>query len=205
MSKSSIASCIAIIGLFGGALAQAQQPAQQPTQPQPSTSETEGTAADRTQPGQTPTTQGQTPRPTQGAPTQAQDPRPSTSQTEGTAADRSPPGRTPTTQGPTRQGTQTAGQSELVGAAVVSTSDAPLGKVVDVVFDAQNQPAFVVISSGGTSTAVPYSVANSMMTADKIVIDQSRLKAAPKVKQGEWRSEANSSWKQDAARYWDRS
>jgi hypothetical protein len=193
MSKSSIASCIAIIGLFGGALAQAQQP----TQPQPSTSETEGTAADRTQPGQTPTTQGQSP--TQGAPTQAQDPRPATSPTEGTAADRTPPGRTPTT-----QGAQNAGQSELVGATVVSTSDAPLGKVVDVVFDARNQPAFVVISSGGTSTAVPYSVANSMMTADKIVIDQSRLKAAPKVKQGEWRSEANSSWKQDAARYWDR-
>lgn len=167
MSKTSIASVIAIAGLFGSALAQAQQPAQ---------------------PAQTPT---------QGAPSQAEDPRPATSETEGTAADRTPPGKTATTQGAT--------QSELVGATVVSTSDAPLGKVVDVVFDAKNQPAFVVISSGGTSTAVPYAVANSMMSADKIVIDQSRLKAAPKVKQGEWRSDASSNWKQDAARYWDRS
>lgn len=183
MSKLSVSGLIAIVSLFGGALAQAQQP----TQPQqPATSETEGTAADRTQPGQTPT---------QGATGQAQNPRPSTSETEGTAADRTPPGKTPTTQ-PT--------QSELVGATVVSTSDAPLGKVVDVVFDAKNQPAFVVISSGGSAMAVPYEVANSMMSADKIVIDQSRLKAAPKVKQGEWRSDASSNWKQDATRYWER-
>jgi hypothetical protein len=184
MSKPTLSSLIAIVGLFSGAFAQAQQPTQPP---QPATSETEGTAADRTQPGQTPT---------QGAPSQTQDPRPATSETEGTAADRTPPGRTATTQGATK--------SELVGATVVSTSDAPLGKVVDVVFDAKNQPAFVVISSGDTATAVPFAVANSMMSADKIIVDQSRFKAAPKVKQGEWRSEASSNWKQDAARYWDR-
>jgi hypothetical protein len=166
MSKPSICSLIAIVGLCSGALAQAQQP----PQPQP---------------------------PTQGAPRQAEDPRPATSETEGTAADRTPPGKTATKQG--------AAQSELVGAAVVSPSDAPLGKVVDVVFDSKNQPAFVVISSGGTATAVPFAVANSMMSDEKIVIDQSRLKAAPKIKQGEWRSEASSSWKQDATRYWDRS
>jgi hypothetical protein len=184
MSKLSISSAVAIAVLFSGALAHAQQ---QTPPPQPATSETEGTAADKTQPGETPT---------QGAPTRAQDPRPATSETEGTAADRTAPGRTPTTRG--------AAQGELVGATVVSPSDAPLGKVVDVVFDAKNQPEFVVISSGGTATAVPYTVASSMMSADKIVIDHSRLKAAPKVKQGEWRSDASSSWKQDAARYWDR-
>lgn len=184
MTKLSISGIVAMVALFSGALAQAQQ---QTPPPQPATSETEGTAADTTRPGQTPT---------QGAPTQAQDPRPATSETEGTAADRSPPGRTPAAHG--------AAQSELVGATVVSPSDAPLGKVVDVVFDAQNQPEFVVISSGGTATAVPYAVADSMMSADKIVIEQSRLKAAPKVKQGEWRSESSSSWKEDATRYWDR-
>ena len=177
MSKPSLSSVIAIAALLSGAFAQAQQPA----------------PPDRTQPGQTPT---------QGAPTQAQDPRPATSEAEGTAADRTPPGQTPTTQSDAARG---GAQSELVGAAVVSTSDAPIGKVVDVVFDAKDQPAFVVISSGGTATAVPYAVANSMMSDDKLVIDQSRLKAAPKIKQGEWRSEASSSWKQDATRYWDRS
>lgn len=184
MSKPYISSVIAIVGLLSGALAQAQQ---QPQPPQPATSETEGTAADRTQPGQTPT---------QGAPAQAEDPRPATSETEGTAADRTPPGRTPTTHGDA--------QSKLVGAAVVSPSDAPLGKVVDVVFDAKNQPAFVVISHGGTATAVPYTVANAMRSDDRIVVDHSRLKAAPKIKQGEWRSEPSGSWKQDATRYWDR-
>jgi cytoskeletal protein RodZ len=184
MSKPSLSGLIAIVGLFSGALALAQE--QQPQRPQPATSETEGTAADRTQPGRTPT---------EDASTQTQNPRPSTSETEGTAADRTPPGKTPTTG---------ATQSELVGAAVVSKSDAPLGKVVDVVFDSKNQPAFVVISSGGTATAVPFAVANSMMSDEKLVIDQSRLKAAPKIKQGEWRSEASSSWKQDATRYWDR-
>jgi hypothetical protein len=183
MSKPSLSSLIAIVGLFSASLVQAQQP-QQP--PQPATSEAEGTAADRTQPGETPT---------QGAPRQAEDPRPATSETEGTAADRTAPGQTPTTRG---------AQSELVGATVVSPSDAPLGKVVDVVFDSKNQPAFVVISSGGTATAVPYAVANSMVSADKIVIDHSKLKSAPKIKQGEWRSESSSSWKQEATRYWER-
>jgi len=189
MSKPYIPTVIAIACLVSGALAQAQQQSQPP---QPATSEAEGTAADRTQPGQTPT---------QGAPSQAEDPRPATSETEGTAADRTPPGKTPTVQGDRPAG---GAHSELVGATVVSPSDAPLGKVVDVVFDAQSQPEFVVISSGGTATAMPFSVANSMMSADKLVIDHSRLKAAPKVKQGEWRSESSSSWKQEATRYWDR-
>jgi hypothetical protein len=185
MSKRSISIVIALVALLTGALAQAQQQPQQ--QPQPSTSETEGTAADKTPPGQTPT---------QTVPSQAQNPRPSTSETEGTAADRTPPGQTPTTQGEAR--------SELVGATVVSPSDAPLGKVVDVVFDAKSQPAFVVISSGGSATAVPFAVASSMMAEDKMVVDQARLKAAPKVKQGEWRSDSSSSWKQEATRYWER-
>jgi hypothetical protein len=133
---------------------------------------------------------------------QQEDPRPSTSDTEGTAADRSPPGKTPTMQNQAAQ--RGAQRSEIIGAPVVTSADAPLGKVVDVVFDASDQPAFVVIESAGKATAVPYAVANSMKTADKIVIDQSRLQAAPKVKEGEWRSESSSSWKKDAARYWDR-
>jgi sporulation protein YlmC with PRC-barrel domain len=134
--------------------------------------------------------------PTQGAPTQTQSPSPSTSPTEGTAADRTPPGKTPTSQGATQR-------SELVGAPVVSTTQAPIGQVVDVVFDSKNQPAFVVISSEGKAVAVPYSVAKSMKSADKIVMDRSRLQAAPKVKEGEWRNEAGT-WKDESARYWNR-
>lgn len=162
------------LGCLGVALAQAQQ---------------EPPSSERAKPGETPT---QTMTPDQ----QQQDPRPATSPTEGTAADRTAPGRTPTE--------QTAQRSEIIGAPVVTTANAPLGKVVDVVFDAAKQPAFVVIESGGKATAVPYAVANSMKTQDKIVIDQSRLQAAPKVKAGEWRNESNAGWKKEAIRYWDR-
>lgn len=175
------------VGCLGVALAQAQQ--QTPPPPEPSTNTTEDAAAERTKPGETPT---RTMTPDQ----QQQDPRPATSPTEGTAADRTAPGRTPTD--------QAAQRSEIIGADVVTSANAPLGKVVDVVFDATNQPSFVVIESAGKATAVPYSVANSMKTADKIVIDQSRLQAAPKVKEGEWRNESSGTWKKDAIRYWDR-
>jgi hypothetical protein len=182
MSKLHIFSIAAALG-FIGATAQAQQT--QP--PEPSTRQTEGTAADKAQPGATPT---------QGAPTQAENPRPSTSQTEGTAADSTPPGRTPTGQG-------AAQHSELVGAAVVSPTEAPLGKVVEVVFDSKNQPEFVVIAAEGKAVAVPYSVASSMKTADKIVMERAKLQAAPKVKEGEWRNQSGA-WKDESARYWDR-
>lgn len=183
MSKLQTSCIGAALTLLCAALAQAQQTT---PKPEPATQQTEGTAADRTRPGATPT---------QGAPTQAEDPRPSTSETEGTAADSTPPGRTPT------QGD--AQRSELVGAAVVTTTAKPLGEVVDVVFDARNQPAFVVISTEGKAVAVPYSVASSMKTSDGIVMDRARLQAAPKVKEGEWKKESGGTWKDESARYWN--
>jgi len=155
--------------------------------PMPSTDPAEGTAADRTPPGKTPTRDAT--RETTG------DPRPSTSQAEGTAADRtSPDGST--------SAPANAHATKIVGVQVVTPADAPLGKVVDVVFDAKNQPAFVVIASGGKQAAVPYAAANSMMTGDRVVIDQSRLERAPKLKAGEWRSRSNDNWKADSAQYW---
>ena len=94
---------------------------------------------------------------------------------------------------------------EIVGAAVISEKkQAPVGRVVDVVFSASNQPEFVVIESAGKTVAVPYSVANANMSANKIMIDESRLQAAPKVKQGEWRSKTEGTWKKDSTRYWER-
>jgi hypothetical protein len=195
MSKLHTSFLGAALIVLATTLAQAQQNPQKPaTHPtEPSTQPTEGTAADRTRPGATPTQSA----PTQGAPTQAEDPRPSTSQTEGTAADSTPPGRTPTGPGAATQ------PKELVGAAVVSNTQAPLGEVVDVVFDAKNQPAFVVISTEGKSVAVPYSVATSMRTSDKIVMDRARLQAAPKVKEGDWKK-PEGNWKDESARYWKR-
>jgi sporulation protein YlmC with PRC-barrel domain len=106
-------------------------------------------------------------------------------------------------QPPTSETTTGAAQSNLVGAEVVSQSDAPIGKVVDVVVDAKNQPTFVVIDTGGKATAVPFQVASAMQSENKIVMDRSRLLAAPKIRQGEWRE--SGSWKQKAERYWNRS
>ena len=193
MNKFHTYSIVTTFGLLGAALAYGQQPQTMPPQgQQPSTSETEGTAADRTAPGHTPTQGAQSQMDNQME-NQMEHPRPATSPTEGTAADTSPPGKTPTMQ-----------QGQMVGATVVSQTDTPLGKVVDVVFDAKNQPAFVVIASEGESVAVPYSVANSMRNdEDKIVMDQARLHSAPKVKRGEWR-QSSGTWKNDATRYWER-
>lgn len=162
--------------------------------PMPSTSETEGTAADRTPPGETPT-RDQRPATETNTPSDSMGPQPSTSETEGTAADRTPPGKTPT-------GT-TATAREMVGATVVGADKATLGKVVDVVFDAKGQPEFVVISTEqGKSAAVPYRTASAMKSGKQVVIDKSKLQRAPTVKQGEWRSQSET-WKEDSSRYWD--
>lgn len=229
MSKLHICGVFAALGLAGAALAQepATPPSQTPTtrgaegspdwaepgrsptegaasdvaqsDPRPSTQQGEGTAADQTQPGQTPTrspSRDETPT----------DPRPSTHPAEGTAADRTSPGETSTISGRTAQTpTESEGAGEeLVGAAVVTKSNAPLGEVADVVFDAQQQPAFVIIATEGESTAVPYAAASSMMSGDKVVIDQAKLQSAPRVKQGEWRNQSSTRWQKDAKEYWDR-
>ena len=194
MSKLHLYSVMAAMGFAAAALAQVL-PDTQPN-PQPSTSETEGTAADRTPPGQTPTQQQNMPQQTQP------DAMPSTSPTEGTAADRTPPGQTPTRQ----QGGSAMHQEgkEIVGAAVVSKTNAQLGKVVDVVFGETQQPEFVIISSDGKSVAMPYSAANSMMTTDKIVVDRAKLQSAPKLSENQWRKDSTGKWRLDAMRYWEK-
>jgi hypothetical protein len=195
MSKHIFSLALAL-GFLGAASVHAQQPQPRETTPP------EGTQSGQVQPGQSPT-QSTTP-----PPYSTEDPRPATSPAEGTAADRTPPGRTPTTADPTSaRGQQMGDQSGrgIVGASVISEKkQAPVGRVVDVVFSASNQPEFVVIESQGKTVAVPYSVANANMSANKITIDESRLQAAPKVKQGEWRSKTEGTWKKDATRYWER-
>jgi hypothetical protein len=185
---------LAALGLTSVALAQTPTTQGTPPNPAPATSPTEGTAADRTAPGETRT---------QGSARDATvDPRPATDPAEGTAADRTPPGQT---QSPHAADRATMGHdSKLVGAQVVTPADAPLGSVVDVVFDAKGQPSFVVIQSQSDMAAVPFSAASSMMKDDKVVMDQWRFERAPKVKKGEWRSQTGGAWKEDAAKYWQK-
>lgn len=190
MNKLHACGLLAAFALASTASAQtpttpsAQDSAQK--DPTPSTSRTEGTAADSTAPGETPTN------------TTARDvlprPGPSTSREQGTAADRTPPERA------LGGGTM---KPELVGLEVVSPSDAPLGTVVDVVFDSRGQPDYVVIASEGNNAAVPYSTASTMVEGNKVIMEQSRLQGAPKIEQGEWRDNADKDWKSDAKRYWD--
>jgi hypothetical protein len=125
---------------------------------------------------------------------------PSTSESEGAAADNTPPASVRTEKSPDAEG---AGE-EFVGAPVVTQANAPLGRVTEVVFDSKQQPAFVIISTEDQSSAVPYAAASSMMSDDKVVIDQSKLKAAPKLKEGEWKQQSSAKWQAEAARYWDR-
>jgi PRC-barrel domain len=221
MNKLQAYGLLAGLGLWSAAFAQAQQATQDPM---PSTTPAEGTAADRTAPGKTPTssmsTEGNSatqpstaetegtaadrspPGKTQTAPMAGAEttvsPQPSTSPTEGTAADRTAPGKTPTR---TAEASGTRGK-EMMGANVVSSDQAPLGTVADVTLDAAGQPEFVVIAVQGQETAVPYRTASSMMSGNKLVMDRSRLQGAPKIKQGERRG-GSTAWKNDASQYWN--
>lgn len=99
--------------------------------------------------------------------------------------------------------TQVAAEPAIAGTAVVTNSNQSVGSVVETVFDSQGQPAFVVISSGESMTAVPYQTAKSMMNGEKLVIDRSKLAKAPKIRAGQWR-EGGERWKSEATQYWDR-
>ncbi len=187
MNKLSTVVTVAAVAIVGSALAQTQTEPQAQPNPAPSTSPAEGTAADTTPPGQT-STRG-TPR---DAMPQA---GPATDPSEGTAADRTPP-----TDRARAGGTL---HPELVGAKVVSPDNAPIGEVIDVVFDARGQPDYVVIASEGDNAAVPYKTASSMIESGKVIIDESKLQGAPKVQQGQWRDRTKNTWKQAASDYWD--
>jgi PRC-barrel domain len=181
--------CCGLIAALGFAGAAFAQETQKPTDPD--------AASERLAPADALTGEAQN--------REASETTPSTSKTAG-AADRASPGDTPPVSGRTARSPATAEGSgeELVGASVVTRTNAPLGQVTEVVFDSKQQPAFVIISTEDQSSAVPYAAASSMMSGDKVVIDQSRLQAAPKLKQGEWKHQSDAKWQADAARYWNR-
>ena len=93
----------------------------------------------------------------------------------------------------------------FVGKPVVDIDHAVLGKVAEVVFDTQGQPAFVVIDAEGRNTALPYATASALMSDDKLVVDKARLQDAPKLKEGEWRGKQPGQWQRESTQYWNRS
>lgn len=115
--------------------------------------------------------------------------------TQGTAADRVPP--------EDRQQVGGRLHPELVGTQVVSPAKTPIGKVVDVVFDSRGQPDYIVIASEGQNAALPYKTASSMMERGTVIVDEAKLRSAPKIEQGQWRTQRDGDWKEAASDYWD--
>jgi sporulation protein YlmC with PRC-barrel domain len=184
MNRLHLALLAGTVACSSLALAQApdQESAPGTQNPAPATSPTEGTAADRTPPGATPTSPQQTP--------DAVNPAPSTSETEGTAADNTPPGATAGSTGtstPSDASTNagqsastrptdssaTAGSSadaestrmaaagtmgsksasQLIGATVQGMQGETVGTVQDVMIDSNGSVSAVVITPSGSTTS----------------------------------------------------
>jgi sporulation protein YlmC with PRC-barrel domain len=178
MNKLQTAFLTGTLALASAAFAQESQPPPA-TQPEsaPATSPTEGTAADRTPPGQTTTTQSTDPG--------TVNPSPSTDPSEGTAADRTPPGQTANPQDTTRMaaagGARGTSVSEIIGASVQGTDGQNVGTVQDILINQSGKVAVVVQQSGSSSatgaqpTAIPWDAIRSMEPDGKIVVDSSRV------------------------------
>jgi hypothetical protein len=102
-----------------------------------------------------------------------------------------------------------AGTGSLaIGLQVESETGEALGTVTDIVADpSTGAPLFVVISTQGETTAMPYAAATSMVQSDALVIERTRLASAPRVEQSElhepsadWTTEANNYWGQGEMR-----
>ena len=226
MKRSQLITLFAGLAVAGVAHSQVQNvPGATQDTPQPSTSRTEGTAADRTPPGATPTKEV--------APGTV-NPVPATSRVEGTAADRSPPGETPVRGAAADQAPAevTASQSRtqmspatrmaaaesdiihsqlasrLIGTSVQTSEGKPIGEIKDIVMGADGSATHVVISHGGTAgapsrlAAIPWSVSQSMMQSGRITIDASRLSQAPALDAQQWPDLSAQKWSKAADRYW---
>jgi hypothetical protein len=93
-------------------------------------------------------------------------------------------------------------KDKLVGLPVESSKGEQLGSVVDIVRDKAGKPTYAVVAIDTEATAVPYDRALGMIHGDKVIMSQSKLAAAPKVKQSEWLDQTHSSWRKDADSYW---
>jgi hypothetical protein len=93
-------------------------------------------------------------------------------------------------------------KDKLVGLPVSSPAGEELGSVVDIVRDHAGKPTYAVVAIDTDTTAVPYDTAMGMVRNGKVVMSQTKLAAAPKVKQSEWLDQAHSGWRAESDRYW---
>ena len=171
----------------------------------------------------------QMPPATESQPTPSPDPNAASSQHQrdvtGKGAEEAPPTATPeptgaasqhqrdTVQGKAGDNERAAGKDrqmagatkpkdKLVGLPVETSSGTPLGSVVDIVRDDAGKPTYAVVAIDNDTTAVPYATASSMVHDGKVVMSQSRLTGAPKVKQSEWLDQSSTAWRSESDRYW---
>jgi sporulation protein YlmC with PRC-barrel domain len=213
MKQLQTLTMLLTLSVAGAALAQTETappatPEEDTTQqssPAPSTSPAEGTAADRTPPGETQTRPQGTTDPATDPTTE---PRPATDVLEGTAADQTPPGETrpgeTATTDPTR--TTAAGDaggsrraSKLIGMKVQTPTGESIGEVEDIVLDEMGSVSQVLVnrSSPSASTesrpassrlaALPWSEVKSMIKADALVIERAKLDGAKSYQEGSMR------------------
>jgi sporulation protein YlmC with PRC-barrel domain len=155
---------------------QQQSPASQDTRatpgtvnPLPSTSPTEGTAADRTPPGQT-RTPGQTPS--------SEHSSSNTSSANAASGDSSSSDRTRVATASTARGHSV---SQLIGASVQGTGGEAVGTVQDIVIDDSGKVAAMVVQSSGSSssagqgTSIPWSAVRSVEPDGKVTVDSSSM------------------------------
>jgi hypothetical protein len=93
-------------------------------------------------------------------------------------------------------------KDKLVGLPVETSDGQPIGSVVDIVRDTAGTPTYAVVAIDNDTTAVPYSTVAGMVRDGKVIMSQSRLVGAPKVKQTEWLDQTSSKWRTEADRYW---
>lgn len=90
------------------------------------------------------------------------------------------------------------------GSIVQSPAGEPIGRVRDIVPDANTgEPAYIVIATRSGSTAVPYQSIAPMFQNGHIVLDRSRLEAAPHASDSQLQDKSGAEWKKQADRYWD--
>jgi hypothetical protein len=93
-------------------------------------------------------------------------------------------------------------KDKLVGLPVETSGGQAIGSVVDIVRDADGTPTYAVVAIDNDTTAVPYTTVTAMVRDGKVIMSQSRLAGAPKVKQTEWLDQTSSKWRSASDRYW---
>lgn len=98
--------------------------------------------------------------------------------------------------------------SRIIGESVVNRQDEKLGKIHELVIDAnEGRLAYAVLSAGGKHFAMPWSAFEFANTENKLIldVDRKKLQDAPGFdKNDKWPDFADRTWGSDIHKYYDR-